>query len=69
VVLFDVSSVALSSEISFNVQWVSKTRRGGVLVTYCGLGKIVLNIDSLCFIVIRVKQDRLNTQQWMYAGV
>jgi hypothetical protein len=53
----------------FNVQWVSKTRRGGVLVTYCGLRKIVLNVDSLCLIVIRVNQDRLNTLQWMYAVV
>jgi hypothetical protein len=23
-----------------------------LVVTYCGLGKIVLNVDSLCFIVI-----------------
>jgi hypothetical protein len=45
---------------------------GGVVVTYCGLGKIVLNVDSLCLIVIRwvrLNQYRLNTLQWMYGGV
>ncbi len=42
------------------------------MVTYCGLGKIVLNVDSLCLIVIRwvrLNQYRLNTLQWMYGGV
>jgi hypothetical protein len=53
----------------FNVQWVSKIRRGDVFVTYCGLEKIVLNVDSLCLIVIRVNQDKLTTLQWMYGGV
>jgi hypothetical protein len=48
---------------------VSKNRRGGVVVTYCGLGKIVLNVDSLCFNVIRLNQHRLNTVHWLYSGV
>ncbi len=39
------------------------------MVTYCGLGKILLNVDSLCFIVIRRNQHRLNTVHWMYSGV
>ncbi len=39
------------------------------MVAYCGLGKIVLNVDSLCFIVIRLNQHKLNTVHWMYSGV
>jgi hypothetical protein len=62
-----VHLVAFSSGIS--IKWVSKTRSGGVVVIYCGLGKKVLNVDSLCLIVIRVNQHRLNTLQWMYGGV
>jgi len=39
------------------------------VVTYCGLGKIVLNVDNLCFIVIRSNQHRLNTMHYMSSGV